>query len=890
MYKVYCDNTLMCDSRVEELVLLNPVIKLEENKAGSFSFILQPEHPYYNLVQRRKSIIQVYQDETELLFSGMCTEVDEDFFRQRTISCEGELSYFNDSIQRPARYQGTTVRGLLEAYVANHNAQVEDSKKFKVGQVTVTDSNDYISCYTNMQSTMKCLKDDLIDDLGGILRVRHENGTRYIDYLAESPNTCSQNIKLGKNLLDYKSNIDSTDIATAIIPLGKKLEESTVEGLETRLTIEAVNNGKDYVFSQDAVNTYGWISKTVEWDNVTTADTLKTKGEKYLAEIQFENVVIEAKAIDLHFANKEIESFKISDQIRVVSTPHGMDRYFRLTKMTLNLNNPEKNTITLGKEGKLTLTAKNTQANTEIKKAIEAISPNSIVAEAVANATQIIQSAMGGYITTVLNDEGVPKELLIMDTPSTETATKVWRWNINGLGYSSEGYNGTYALAMTMDGVFVADFIKAGTMYADRIKGGTLTLGGEGNINGVMRVLDSSGEEVGRWDKDGITLPSGTKIAWKDITGTDDVATKDQIPTKTSELKNDSNFATTESIPTKLSQLTNDSKFINAESLPTDEEIVGVILKNRGTIVTKEYIGTLKVVAGSVAAEDITGTTISGKTISGGEVSGAKIQSVDDASETKIELDGAILTTYEVDTGYKGIELEGDNIIVYSWKYADEKVATIGSVYNEEDSNSGLAIYAADRYANYISLGYRDLSNGINYSRLSINRQLDGAVRVHAPLHVDYSVNCATDLTVSGTKSRLAETENYNERLLYCYETPTPLFGDVGEGVIDDTGKCYVFLDDIFAETIEVNCTYQVFLQPYGDGKCYVTERTSTYFIVTGTENLRFGWEIKAVQKDYDTIRLEEPTELEEDTVLETLGETSVYLESLLYNVESEDF
>lgn len=112
------------------------------------------------------------------------------------------------------------------------------------------------------------------------------------------------------------------------------------------------------------------------------------------------------------------------------------------------------------------------------------------------------------------------------------------------------------------------------------------------------------------------------------------------------------------------------------------------------------------------------------------------------------------------------------------------------------------------------------------------------------------------NLAVTGTKPRLVKTDDYGERYLYCYETPSPLFGDVGEGVINDDGKCYVQIDRIFAETVTLN-QYQVFLQKYGDGDCYITERNSSYFIVEGTPNLAFGWEIKAKQSDFDQYRLE---------------------------------
>ena len=408
------------------------------------------------------------------------------------------------------------MRGLLEAYIANHNAQVEEEKRFTVGMVTVTDNNNSLYRYTNMNSTMQELKEDLVDDLGGYFRIRHKDGVKYIDYLADSMNTNSQVIRLGENLIDFNSNIDSSEIATAIIPLGSLLEEEVVEGLQTRLTIEEVNDGKDYVYSPEAVENFGWIYKTVTWDGVTVPSILKSKGQKYLSDIQFENMVIEANAIDLHIVDHETERFKLSDQIRVVSKPHGLDRYFRLTKQTINICSPENDTITLGKEERLSLSAKTASANEEIKKAIEKITPASnILNQAVENATQLIANAMGGY---VLKNEN---ELLIMDTNDIETATKVWRWNINGLGYSSNGYNGPYKTALTMDGRFVASAITC------------------------------EGLEVGK----NVKMGADAKIGWENVTGTSGVAEKRDIPTKTSDLENDRKYQT----QTQVTEITKDT-------------------------------------------------------------------------------------------------------------------------------------------------------------------------------------------------------------------------------------------------------------------------------------------------------------------------------------------
>lgn len=121
-----------------------------------------------------------------------------------------------------------------------------------------------------------------------------------------------------------------------------------------------------------------------------------------------------------------------------------------------------------------------------------------------------------------------------------------------------------------------------------------------------------------------------------------------------------------------------------------------------------------------------------------------------------------------------------------------------------------------------------------------------------------WRVDCEANFTVKSgyTKSKTVETNDYSERLMYCYEMPSPMYGDVGEGVIGEDGSCYVTIDPIFAETIDLN-QYQVFLQAYGDGKCFVKERKSSYFVVQGEPGLQFGWEIKGKQIDLPYSRLE---------------------------------
>lgn len=126
-------------------------------------------------------------------------------------------------------------------------------------------------------------------------------------------------------------------------------------------------------------------------------------------------------------------------------------------------------------------------------------------------------------------------------------------------------------------------------------------------------------------------------------------------------------------------------------------------------------------------------------------------------------------------------------------------------------------------------------------------------------------------LYITGAKHRIVNTDDYGDRLLYCYETPTPMFGDIGEGKIAEDGKCYVWLDPVFTETI-ANNHYQVFLQKYGNGDCWVSERTPNYFVVEGDVDLQFGWELKARQKDFENKRLEHREKIDIEGSLHNYG------------------
>lgn len=289
--------------------------------------------------------------------------------------------------------------------------------------------------------------------------------------------------------INYKGK--STSFYTRLYAYGKK-----------GLSFEDINNGMPYVenfqYSDKVVCAYWQDDRYEEKKNLLedAKERLKTAS---IPERSYECTVV-----DLAKTNPDMYSFqdfslfsviKLIDEIKNISINYQVVEYWEYPFY------PEKNVVTLS------CTAPKVQESVkDIKN--EITNPNSgfwsIMNNAISSATDWITGVNGGYVIFHKDENDVPYEILIMDTPEIEKATNVWRWNQNGFGHSSNGYNGTYDLAMTIDGSIVANFITAGTMLADRIKGGTLILGGKDNGNGIAKVLNANGKEIVRLDRDGV--------------------------------------------------------------------------------------------------------------------------------------------------------------------------------------------------------------------------------------------------------------------------------------------------------------------------------------------------------------------------------------------------
>ena len=520
-YQIYIDNgdgqQAFYLPGVEELALADIHYKPSAGSAGTLSFTVPPTHPLRDQVHPLSTDFWLVKG-GKRIFRGRYIGREDDFYKTGKIDCEGDLNFLVDSIQDPYDYTGG-IAGFFDRMLTAHNGMVEARKQFKRGIVNVADENNYINrSNSNYSTTAEALKAKLVETHGGFLRVRHETDGNYLDYVYDYGGTNAQVIRFGQNLLDITKSVDATQIVTALIPIGAEVEytDELGETQTRRVDITSVNDGKKYVVNQAAVDRWGMIWGTHEWEDVTLPTNLKAKAEAYLEECAALPETMELTALDLSLIDVSVDELQVGYWTQVVSGPHGVSGLYMLYEADINISDPDKSKISLG--GRVSTlsgtTAKNQiEASRAVQQTAEAASEE--INRKIENATTLITGGFGGYVVLDNIDPSTGKKIhpwriLIMNAPTKETAQNVIQINQNGIGFSTSGINGPYRNAWTIDGNLVADFITAGTMLADRIRGGTLEVGGTGlGKDGIIRVLSAAGTLLAQYDKDGVNIYRG---------------------------------------------------------------------------------------------------------------------------------------------------------------------------------------------------------------------------------------------------------------------------------------------------------------------------------------------------------------------------------------------
>ena len=511
----------------------------EVGRTASFNFAIPPDHENIDTLVPLVTRI-IVTDNGKEIYDGRVVGDKRDIINTGVIQTYAAMSYLMDTQQEPTAYTGG-ITAFIDMVLARHNEACE--MKFTRGEVTVTDSNDYINrSWSEYAPTLRVLTDKLMKTHGGYFRIRHISGNNYkFDYLTEFGDN-SQVIRLGENLIDIQSQVDAAYVYSRIIPLGAEIKSTEETELKQYTTIESVNDGKKYIESAELKEKYGTITQVVNWENVTEPANLLKKAKEYLAGMEMPRT-FDIKIIDLSMIDDDVEALEIGKMTRVLVPTQGVDLRYQMTKHVRHLTAPQNDTITLGPVQK-TITQLQAQ---DIKDANDKITHVDInTNNNIVNTGKTITGAKGGYvILDAYDNEGKlikPWRILIMDQEDKRQAQNVIQLNVNGIGFSTTGIDGPYRNAWTIDGILSADFIRTGSLVFggsayntdgaliikdaqdnvigtwDKnglavlkgiIQGVSAIFGGVNNQNGAIEVQDSSGQRIGRWDNNGLSVLKG---------------------------------------------------------------------------------------------------------------------------------------------------------------------------------------------------------------------------------------------------------------------------------------------------------------------------------------------------------------------------------------------
>lgn len=335
----------------------DPVLTKALNAADSLTFTIHPDHPLY--ARCRDGVLSegysVHRDGDEVSRGRILSRVVRPFDAACEVECEGELAYLNDALVMEYDFSGTP-SALMGVYLDAYNSQCGEGMEIHRGTVDDTlDPNGYIvrGSDTPVRVMEEMLSKTVNSATGGVLELRHENGTRYLDWIAAPTATGRQAIEKGANLLDISDTLDGSAIVTAIMPLGSHETGEYVrlpEGADGQVSGDVWRKG-DYLYSKTLVDAYGWHADVRKWDDVTLSDNLRTKAIRAVRGLAFAPS-FEISAVDLTDAGYDTDALEVGQPVPV--TCGDISETTTITQAEWHLSDPSQSSYTFGKLAKST--------------------------------------------------------------------------------------------------------------------------------------------------------------------------------------------------------------------------------------------------------------------------------------------------------------------------------------------------------------------------------------------------------------------------------------------------------------------------------------------------------------------------------------------------------
>ena len=462
MYQVNLGSSILYYPANMDYAIYDAKLEEEVGAAGEFTFKVPPTNPLYgNLSQG--ALVTILKDGVEY-WRGEIKELSYDFAKIAEVYCLEDLVFLADEYLAPAAIYNKSYAEQFQAAITAYNQNRSADRQFTAGYITNVRNTDLCSWVTEYDmSILDDLRECIAGD-SGFLRVRRVTSggtvTRYVDIvpLSDFGVQATQTIEYGYNLLDYVKESDLENLTNVLTPYGAELDSEIYEGYSQRMAGTPIQN-------DTSIGVYGRHAKAVIFDNVEDLDQLNALASAYLTRYSQPQLTMEVDAVDLS-GIENVSALNLGDSIHIIAAPFAVDQWLYLTKISRDLQNIDKNKITLS--GRVVTGRTLTSQANEAADAVRKIPTKASILEAARkNAIEILNGTDGGYVTFETNADDQITELRIANNLDYSQATKCWRWNLGGLAYLSRALatdDWTVVTAATMDGGFLADFITAGTI------------------------------------------------------------------------------------------------------------------------------------------------------------------------------------------------------------------------------------------------------------------------------------------------------------------------------------------------------------------------------------------------------------------------------------------
>lgn len=497
MYQVNLGDKVLYYPASEDACIYDTELNEEIGMAGEFSFKVPLNNPLYSELTQG-ALITILRDGKEF-WRGEINDITTDFAKVAKVYCVEDLAWLGTEFMVPASITTDTFAQRFQTAIDTYNLNRSAERQFQVGYLTNVTSGNLCNWTTEYDWSILDSIRECICNAGsttGYLRVRRVTSggtvTRYIDCvkLSDYGVLATQPIEYGYNLLDYVKESDYSNLTNVLTPYGEETDTEVYDGYNQRIQGTVITDAA-------SITVYGRHARAVIFDGVENVADLNTLAAAYLTRYSQPQLTMQVKAVDLA-GIESVDAISIGDSVRIIAKPFAVDQWLYLTQIKRDIQNIDKNSITLSGHvvSGRTLTAQAIGTADAVK---NLPSKSSILDAARKNALAILEGVDGGYVTFETNADDQIEELRIANHLDFDQATQCWRWNLGGLAYLSRNVASdpwTVVTAATMDGGIVADVVSTGTMNADLIRTGLLTdLNGKFSLDmdtGVLNMQDGT--------------------------------------------------------------------------------------------------------------------------------------------------------------------------------------------------------------------------------------------------------------------------------------------------------------------------------------------------------------------------------------------------------------